>query len=576
MDLREIKYSVTKDADKKLFPIIKELIEKYNGSDFRIEGNKIVYVDATEGVKYLYSMGVGDVKEERQELSIDSQGASWFREMRGDGVADDRIKASNKWQTLITKLSEEFYKNNPILYYEDTSTDFNVDPECDRYLRMLVDSFFDEKSITLIKNEEQSTRLIYAASLRLAVGLSLVPQPVLGKIYFSLNSDGTLRFLTKEEASKLEDSLQNVSAENAGAVPAVESDVGAIVTALKSMLENKEHLEKSLLFNKDNESVIQRMTEKQRGENREDALPVEILKVTINTIFVMKVRTTEYKICFNRFTRVKTPVLSAQIFFDKITLRCQACGSGAELISSNVVNYINAAGRSVSAEILFGKEGFDLRVAGRTLGAEEVKSAIEEIKESVFSKHLRRVECDACAARDACIGYVCEDKQLPVKNVDEEGNEERVVRCADCVYPESFIFVNGEAYTTRSVFYDVNERRLRLRVDQNGARTTCSICGRAYYRSSGSLDMCCTLCASLSENDEVQLRKQKALYKKYEGLLPLHKRISAKEKRCVEDQSVIVFRAGKVYHVFDKLAAVVSGEDCLTGRTVTLDGEGEV
>ena len=576
MELREIKYSITKDADKKLFPIIKELVEKYNGGDFRAEGDKIVYLDQTEGIRYVYVLGVGDGQEERHVLSIDTRGASWFREMRGDGVADDQIKASNKWQTLITKLSEEFYKNNPVLYYEDTNTDFNLDPESDDYIRRLIDTFFDEKNVTLTREDENATQYIYAASLRLSVGVSLVPQPVLGKIYFSLNSDHTLKFLTKEEADRLEQSLEKVNSVEESVVPPAESDVGAIVATLKDMLDNKEHLEKYLRFNDDNEKVMENMTKKQRGERRDDAFPVEILKVTINTLFVIKVKTREYNVYFNRFTHVKTPVLSAQVFFDKVTLRCEACKKHTELISSNVVNYVNAAGKPVSAEIFFGNKGIDLRVNGRLLGAAEFLTALEDIKKSVFSKHLHRVECGACAVRDACIGYVCEDQQITVKELDSEGRIGRLVRCSDCVYPESYVFVNGEAYTTSSVFYDINERSLRLRSDPNGARTTCSVCGRPYYRIKGSLDDLCTLCASLTDGDEVQLRKQKALYKKYEGLLPLHKRLSAKEKRCVEDQSIIVFRSGKVYHVFDKLAAIIAGEDFLTGKTVTPDESSEV
>ena len=573
-DYRVIKYSITKEADRKLFPIVKDLAEKYKESYLRTENGSILYLDQTEGVIYVYSLGETSAEETSRDLSMSEKGATWFREMRGDGVAEDGIKAANTWQTLITRLSETFYKNNSVLYYEDTDTDFNMGGDIESEIKAMVDLFFDERNVRVVKERGNATQLIYAASLRLAVGISLVPQPVLGKLYFSLNSDGTLKFLTKEEASRLEDILKRAHSKE-GALPPEDTDVGVIVETLRGMLEDKEHLERCLVFNDSNQAVMDKITEKLRMEKREDALPVEILKVTINTILLMKVKATAYDVYFERFTNVKRPVLRAKVLFDKVTLSCEACKDHEELITSNVIDYVTSSGKPSSAEVVFNNGEIDLRSKGRLLVAAEYEEAVEDIKRSVFASHLRRVECSSCAARDACVGYVCAEKQIAVKDIDRDGEVTTVLRCADCVYPESYVFVNGEAYTTGSVFYDVNERRLRLRSDEKGGRTTCSVCGRSYYREMGSLDETCDLCASLGSGDEAQIRKQKALYDKYSGLLPLHKRL-ASPKRCVEDQSVIVFKVGEVYHVFDKLAAIIAGEDHLTGKTVKPDGNGEV
>ena len=573
-DYKVIKYSITKEADRKLFPIVKDLAEKYKERYLRTEKDSILYLDQTEGVVYVYSLGAPSAEETSRDLSMSEKGATWFREMRGEGVAEDGIKAANTWQTLITRLSETFYKNNSVLYYEDTDTDFNMGGDIESEIKAMVNVFFDEKNVRVVKESGNSTQLIYAASLRLAMGISLVPQPVLGKLYFSLNSDGSLKFLTKEEASKLEDILKRAQSKE-GATPPEDTDVGVIVETLRGMLEDKEHLERFLVFNASNQAVMDKMTEKLRMEKREDALPVEILKVTINTILLMKVKATAFDVYFERFTNVKTPVLRAKVLFDKVTLSCEACKEHEELITSNVIDYVTSSGKAASAEVVCNNGEIDLRVNGKLLVAAEYEDALADIKKSVFEKHLRRVECSSCAARDACVGYVCEEKQLPVKDIDRDGEISSVIRCADCVYPESYVYVNGEAYTTSSVFYDVNERGLRLRSDEKGGRTTCSVCGRAYYRERGSLDELCDLCASLGSGDEAQQRKQKALYDKYSGLLPLHKRL-ASPKRCAEDQSVIVFKVGENYHVFDKLAAIIAGEEHLTGRSVTPDGNGEV
>ena len=575
-DYKVVKHSITKEVDKRLFPIIKELVEKYEGKEFYTEGEGIVYLDNTDGIKYVYTLGVGTSRAETQDLSIGSKGASWFREMRGDGMADEQIRAANKWQALIDKLPITFYGNNPMLYYSDTRTDFNIDTEIDSSIRAIVDTFFDEKNITVEKEGGDTTQLIYAASLRLAVGISLVPQPVLGKIYFSLNPDGTLKFLTKEEAVKLENILQNVQpGADAGPAPK-KTEINAIIGTLTEMLKGKDKLERNLVFNDDNKAVIEKITERQRGEKRAGDVPVEILKVTVNTIFLLKVKSTEYNVFFNRFTRVKAPVLRAKVLFDKVTMSCTACRAGDELIHANVIDYVNSYGNPTSAEISFDRRGLSLIVDGRTLPPDEFEKAVEDIKKSVFSKHLLRVECGSCAARDACVGYLCEEQRIYAKNLLEEGEIESVIRCGDCVYPESYVLVDGEAYTTNSVFFDVNERRLRLRADEGGRRASCTVCGRPYYRAKGEIGDLCGLCATLSLEDDALVRKQHALYNKYAGLLPIRKRMNATSKRCVEDQSIIVFKVGRVYHVFDKLAAVIAGEDYLTGKTVIPDGTGEV
>ncbi len=574
-DYKIIRHSITTEADLSIFPTIKELAEKYKGSEFDSEGDSIVYIDTTAGIKYVYTQGKQGAVKESKELSIDKSGASWFREMRGDGVADEQIRAANHWQALIDKLPVAFYSKNPILYYEDIRTDFNVDPEIDANIRALVGTFFDEKSVTVAEDKGVTTQLIYAASLRLALGVSLVPQPVLGKVYFSLN-DGSLKFLTKQEAKKLEDVLQHIQPGANAGTPPEKTTINTIVNTLTTMLSGREHLEKYLLFNDDNEAVIDKITEKQRGEKRAGDVPVDVLRVTVNTIILLKVKANEYNVYFNRFTRRKEPVLRAKILFDKVTLTCAACRDREELVSSNTIDYKTASGHIATVEIAFDKGEVILMKNGRRLEGEEYETAVAEIKESVFSKHLRRVECPACAARDACVGYVCEEQRLAVKELGTDGEIENKLRCAECVYPESYVLVNGEPYTTSSVFFDVNEHRLRLREDEGGGRSCCSVCSRPFYREKGSLDELCELCASLSVGEEGQVRKQEALYKRYAGLLPLRKRLTSASKRCVEDQSVIVFKVGRVYHVFDKLAAIVAGENYLKGKSVTPDGFDEV
>ena len=572
-ELREIRYSI-KESDAELFRIVRGLIEKYQNDTYRVVKGEIIYNDQTDRIRYVYYLGTRSAYEQAQALTMEGSGASWFREMRGDGVADDQIKASNRWQHLITQLSEDFYKKNPVLYYEDTKSDFNSDPKITSNIKSLIDLFFGESNVRIEGETADATKMIYAASIRLAVGLSIgVPQPLLGKVYFSRNQDGSLEFMSNEEAEKLENILQNVESDEHIAPPPLENDDDKIVSALEGMLKERAHLEQYFYFQPSNEERIERMMERQHDKGRE--LPIEIMKVSVNTIFKIKVKAAKYKIYFSRFTHVKTPVLSATVLFDKVSMNCEACLAHTELIRANTIDYTTADGRHETLEIAFGNKGVELRRGGAPLDKADFDRAVADIKASVFSKHLLRVECAACAARDACVGYICEEQQVHVKEISAEGSDSTILRCNDCIYPESFVYVDGVPYTTNSVFYDVNSRLLRLKYSDQGSRAQCPICSRAFYRQKGAFIDVCDLCASLDTEDEQERRKQKRLYAKYAGLLPLTKRVG-KDKRCVEDQSIIVFKVGSVYHVFDKIAAIVAGDEFLTGKSVGFDGNSEV
>ena len=213
---------------------------------------------------------------------------------------------------------------------------------------------------------------------------------------------------------------------------------------------------------------------------------------------------------------------------------------------------------------------------GTLLTKSALTAAIGEIKKSVFSKHLRRVECDKCETRDACVAYLCEDQREVVKDLSIDRSFAEVIRCKDCIYPESYLYVDGVPYTTKSVFYDVNSRTLKPRyAGKKGGVSLCPVCGRSFFKENNSQELC-DLCALLDSEDEQELRRQRALYARYAGLLPIRKRLGGKDKRGVEDQSIIVIKVGNAYHVFDKIAGILSGDNGLTKKTVILDENSEV
>ena len=582
--MSEIQYKIRGDEDKKLFPIIRNLASKINNDTFSVRGESIVYHEEGDADTYVYTIGSG-VEDTGRTITMERSGASWFSEMRGDGVTDERVKASNKWQAMITKLSDAFYQNNPILYYDDSSTEFNQNSEIEASLQSIIRIFFGEENISMRQEVGDSTQLIYAAGLKLAMGVSVgMPRPVLGKVYFTVSADKSLEFLSREEAQKLETSLSNrakQSEEEGGSAPKFSENISTILTTLQSMLTDREHLERNFLFNEDNREVITEMIKRYSDELKEDDIQVEISTVTVNTIFLIKVRASRYDVRFNSFTHFHAPVLSARVMFDKVTLNCSACSSHEDLIRSNVVSYKDEKGAEHRVTlVLEGTKVGLLPQNSRVVlheGDNGYDELVAEMRENLFSKHLLKVHCEACGCRSSCYGYVCQDKQIEAYSIGVDGSKVGVKKCADCAYPESYVFLDGVPYLTSALFYDANTRRLAVDTHQTmGGKVQCPICKRPFAWHEGALEDRCNLCASLTTDDPIEVKKQKGLYAKYRGLIPVRNRFFKKTKRCVEDQSLIVFRIDNTYHVFDKLAAIIAGEDHIARTTVVYDANDEV
>ena len=576
---RKLEYHIIDEQQRLLFPLIKELIVQIARDDekkgksikkpYSVEDDTIVFHDAEDDVDYVYILSNSDVREKQtQTNSMSESGASWFSAMRGE-KEDPHNKASNKWNAMITDLSTDFYKSNPFLYYEDLN-DYNRGGKTEDRLRAIVETFFDENEVSITEAQDNAIHDIYAASLRLEVGNSIgVPLPILGKLYCSMNQAGKLEFLSVDRASKLEENIGSAQEPEGEQAETNGSMCVKILEALSGMLnqqdQERNHLERNLVFNEDNINAINKMVDSVSGDGRE--IPLEIKSIKINTIMWIKTKAKQYDICFKKYTHHETePVLRATVFFDKITLTCVGCVK--QLIEDDVINYVTKKGMEKKIEIGFDEGGIFLLKDGRRLDQESATAAIAEAKEQLFRDHLRKAVCEACAIHDGCVGYPCKKSQLFAKSFNpSEHAFTEVVRCKDCAYPESFVELGeNAAYLTDSVFFDVNSRKILAKYDEDGVKqyVTCSICGRSFLKKGA--EEYCDLCKQIAYEEDGKISAQKRLYRKYAGLLPLRRRIFVLDKRCVEDASVIVFRLKRKYYVFDKIEAIISGNEYLTEK----------
>ncbi|MBQ7712755.1 MAG: hypothetical protein IJT69_02930 [Clostridia bacterium] len=567
--MARITYSI-KDEDGKLFPTIKNLIISFTQSHehesfpFRVEGDSVIYADGSN--EYWYSLGGRSATGQGEQVYMDANGASWFKTMRGDGDPDDSVKASNHWQILIRKLSETFYANNFFFYCDLTSERINEinDIEAENNIGRFVETCFGEKLEDIeLRKVDTTDQYVYAASFRFEVSKSIgAPQPVLGRVYYLNKSDGTTELLSVQDATELDRSLESFERDSNDAVTE-EKNINTTIDHLIENIKSRDHLEKNIVFNEDNQAVIKRIVDPSFAGSgdpnamKSEEIQIDIKKATVNTIFKIKVNAKTYEVYYKRFTERRTPVLRVDILFNKISMRCLSCNE--DIVVGNVIEYCSAGEtQRKRAELSFESDAITFR--DPTDSQKTSEDILYELKESVFSEHLYPVSgCPTRIGRGNCFGYVCRNDQIAVKDIE---TGEKIIRCKKCPFPESFVIVDGGAYTTSSVFFDVNERRLRLKKDEHGECAFCSTCGRRFYQNADEWGEQCALCASLSDGDVAVTNRQKETYRAYRGFLPIRLRLAGR-KRCAEDESAITFKIGDKYYSFNKIDAILSGERSL-------------
>lgn len=566
--MREIRYFITTQEDRMLFDTLVQLLERSSFDNIELEdnayyGKEIRFEDVQEDVAYLYCVGEGYQSTTDSDTIDPGRGTAWFRRMRDEEVSDS-VRAQNKWEDLISKTAKKYYATTPLLVYVDTQTNFNQRAELQKgNIENLIRTFYGYDGVRVETSPSQEMKEIYAVSMDMKVRATAgAPTPVIGKLYFTIENNN-LVFLDKTDAKWIQ-SIMEQSCTGTARRPSVDKSYDEIKSKIDSKtcmlvmnkLGNTEHLENKILFNGANQAVIDRLTDALRGEKRHGDVEVEISEIESNMYYIISVKVTAFDIYLSN---MDDPAMRATVLFNRLSLRCLRCHDNAVMMNDNAIHYEDADKKPHDIrlgydedEVWFEEGGHVVR---RDIDEEEYEEMLSALKQYVFGRHLKQISCEACVGHKACWRYACQGNQQEVVK-DADGTTE--IKCADCMYPETFIRLGGVAYSPRLLYYDADTRSITY-----GNYDYCSFCGREIAEGKEL----CNLCEGLLSPDDEDKPAQRKLYRRYRGLLPLSARVFRFGSRCVEDQSRIVFMVGSNTYSFDKLNGFIEGFKAVKGSS---------
>ncbi|MBR2989218.1 MAG: hypothetical protein IKC64_05805, partial [Clostridia bacterium] len=233
----------------------------------------------------------------------------------------------------------------------------------------------------------------------------------------------------------------------------------------------------------------------------------------------------------------------------KYTLRCAGCQS-APIIRNNVI-LVGEGDEQISYTIDPSKDNLGLSDAD-----------IKLIKDNgAVAEHYAKISCNAMSRRlgRACEKFVC---NVNAQNFGDQENP--VLRCADCPYPEIvYTDENGERKLTSTLIGAVNENGRKVMVEKKGV-FTCDLCGRTFVNALSkkmSGERYCTFCANVVKklNGDVEpTTQERETYNRYAQALPVLTRAftGAKRKFAFERDDAVFFIVGNKVYKFDKWALV--------------------
>ena len=455
-------------------------------------------------------------------------GATWFSAIRGEPADTD----SAEWQNFIEGVRNYFHERYSWLEY--SSTESEPDERTKRadtaMLSTIIEKFWEWGVHADIKAAPATgTMHVFGAGLRLAMNNGVgEPRSVIGHIYFSRGSDGTLSPIPSAVAEDIHASMQFFESADETKISDEANDrktVDDLLFALEGLFERNDTaspdadgLEDWLyIASETDREAMDSLTE--QGHGREGAIPLICSLADLLNIFHISRSTRLYSIEYRG-----QPLLEAEfVLGNSVTVRCKACKGERPIIESNRV-------RAASGKTLI------IDPTKPDLGLSE--KDINLLREEVFSAHLREIthryrspvkdgEYVTCSRMKCSSG---------IFSVGEEGSEN--VFCLDCPHKEILYPMGDKLIPIKTLAYDASTLALIPATNEDGRQTTgsCRFCHRSFEGMRNNT--VCPFCDGKSDQDMAE-----KLYKKYSPALPLHTRLANlfSKKACYEDSEYILF-----------------------------------
>ncbi len=493
---------------------------------------------------------------------MEEDGAPAFANFRRSGGEIETDMA--KWKELITEVSKSFHKTNTWLRYDTTSAEASpgvIEADKKRIKVLLETIWYSQSRAIDIEykadpNEKDAITTIYGASLRLGICVEMPKEeiPIVGRIYFKRELDNSLVPLSYEVAETISEKLkifEKTDKENQKSRGNDEDGYSfndletALRRGIKTCLDSTSGngLADYLLVKSDNSqdgiSIDDNKIIEDLIENAEDEVR-EIVCKNMKILYLFQVRTRNrvYEIKYNNQS-----ILSVMIDMnEELSIRCLTCNEPKLIVERNAV-------------ALEGKdqEGKDTVESLTIDDKKEYLGLSSEDFNRVLSKLNEHVIMINCKETSDCIRIKCKND---IVNGSQIGGASDKNYCRDCNKCESIYYVDGKPWCTENLVYDFEKKELIL----PKASQVCKVCGRSYFTSS-LVDEVCAFCRGDEDNEE-EVQKSKRLYKAYSDALTPFTRLKHlfSDKRCYEDEEVIVFKLGNDYYTINKLQVIGSNK----------------
>lgn len=555
--------------EKKDGRVIKTLISSVNEEEQSI----------TFGDDNTYILSEGEEQGET-EINFSEKGAVLFEQLR----QGKRLNSPDSgWAYMRDEVAKLYHQKYFTIEYAVNGNDQTQ--TCESDCRALLDALvivmkvpydFELTSQDIVNDTYYSAKLKIEADL--GVGLTV---PLICRIYYKYfegkNGENSLKILSREQARFVHEGFNRNVDKNG------RTDGNCIASAVQTRLHedlnskgsSDEEIDRlftdCVLFTDESLRVLEEPIRKNKGADKLELRCTDIKLKSIAKITWPHLRYT--------VRSSGKPIFNMDYSISGIALSCLNCmhvqesGLSDTLIENNMICFPAGDKEKMNGKfsIYSTVEGKDDKSKNGILAAllenydpdtgKEFQIR-EDIKESNLFKHLiAEPECNRNPGSvGQCNRLVCECQKL------ENG------MCKDCPYPEIVYLdpYSGKRKPTSELFYDANEMKMIERVGNNGEieEGECGVCRRSFRKdkltpqsNSSEEYLFCPTCLKL-ENTADKNPEGKHLYKKYAKIFNPIIRVTAlfeKVKLCVEDSGVLMFKIGKKYYKFDKLAITDSG-----------------
>lgn len=514
------------EGSKEIFDAIVQL--KNNG--FLSDELNVISADKDRIVTNsgVYELSIGYFGDEEANITMNTDGASWFGGLRGDVDVDDD---NAKWRKFVANVTEYYHKNYSFLeFVQNKDADDSNSEKVVGNLFGLLKKISNRVALSPPrKNSQASLEDIYGLSLKLDItaGGAGEPTPVLCKVYF--RSDGTnYTPMYKEEAGILESIVGSVPDDDSDDSDTLTKEHEKIIVNVFRAFENKcikpshdldnDFTDYVVLSGAKDENIIGDMITKKTNNDSKTLRCSRIKVLGISHVRWSKAVYTVRSADKDLFSVTVNPNGSLDVF-------CLNCG-GKPLIVGNCV------------------KGGNWRIDPTKSDCGLTDTQVDEIRQnSEFAEHLFTVDTCRNRTNDPCSRTVCKSQVF----FDVNGK----AICKNCNHPE---IVYTDLFN--AAFPPTSTAQLNFAFDRmsmvDDKVFECRCCHKTYVKK-GRLSTICDYCADSEDTAEDFKR-----YKYYSRLLSPLTRLThlfAKRKSCKENKSLLIFYLGKDVYVFDRLKA---------------------